>query len=168
MTWEEVKQWNPRYREVFLFVGRSGAESWDGLSTDLLELWERLPEMIRRVYEPRPDDKWDRIYCDLWVDSGQLIVFVGPDDLRRASMRAHISIESDFVDGLYHDLPDASHDPDAFEREYQLLIQRYLDALKVSLHNPASQRSLARLREWHPFKIVATELTQPDTAVDLD
>jgi len=39
MTWEEVKQWNPSYREVFLFVGSSGAESWDGLSTDLLELW---------------------------------------------------------------------------------------------------------------------------------
>jgi hypothetical protein len=146
------------------YLSISSTGGFDNLRAALPGIIEGVLLRIDTELEP---GSWNRLYFDLWLDSGRLILFPHKkgDPLSRHPLT--VQIESPFLLQEYDSLPDPEEDETKFESYYIALEGRFLQCLSHALDTKLVKKALKKVRANHDFTLWYIERDDMESLVPL-
>jgi hypothetical protein len=130
--------------------GQSDATDWKDLARDFVEYWLRLIEAVGATYA---STSFDRLYFELWIDSGRVIGYPNSRGDLRSSWRVSVQVISPLILQESEKLASPDESPEQFEIDAMALEAKISQALRKASNDQTVRAAIKGLRKQHDFTI---------------
>jgi hypothetical protein len=151
MEWTEKKT-----GESVEHVLQVNAKSWDDFASGVSACLARIAGLIPQCYAK---DEWNRLYCEIWLDSGHVLLFPGKQGFDKGSRRCAVRLVCPFVKQKREELPES--DLESKSRDLRGVVARYFGR---GLEVRATKKALRELRKENDYKLMYQQGSDEGTA----
>jgi hypothetical protein len=134
---------------------------WSDVVPRLHEAWPLVAQGVEEFVRAKPSWEWDRLRAYVRFDCGLIWFSPDPEKPRRNANVAGVELAC--LDALWHELPNAETQPEAFERAHDEMDRRVFDALRESALLPDALAALAALQRLRPHTITFVQYDDLET-----
>lgn len=145
LNWNEHTDGNTICLETVL-----DGKTWEEIATQLVDVFAVALERIKTDLTPT---SWNRIYLELWADSGRIILYPHKRGKSRSHRALSVDIEISLLQAEHDKIPMDDNDSDVFETHYGALLSKVGLAINEALDNKRVKNLIRKLAEATDFTV---------------